>query len=70
MAAKNQFKIIGKYVSDNVAVVQIELRTGPLYRMVSVAAAGSVTVLWRYLELSSAVTSGSAGRRHKVVGGG
>ena len=28
MAAKNQFKIIGKYVSGNVAVVQTELRIG------------------------------------------
>lgn len=28
MAAKNQFKIIGKYVSGNVAVVQNELRIG------------------------------------------
>jgi hypothetical protein len=27
-AAKNQFKIIGKYVSGNVAVVQTELRIG------------------------------------------
>jgi len=28
VAAKNQFKIIGKYVSGNVAVVQTELRIG------------------------------------------
>ena len=106
VAAKNQFKIIGKYVSGNVAVVQTELRDRlyreirrgpglsmehlrgdgrqdrgchlggsahrptncPLYRMVSVAAAVTVTSWPHGPELR--VTSGWAGRRRRVVGGG